>query len=61
MDKDTGSTPSQRKQGEVERDNDALRPDPQAPGDQKTTAQRTAREQGETEDGLSCSPLGFLI
>lgn len=51
MNKDTGSTPSQRTQGEVERDNDALRPDPQAPDDQQTTAQRTAKEQGPTPDG----------
>ena len=51
MNKDTGSTPSQRKPGEVERDNDALRPDPKAPDDQKTTAQRTAKNQGTTEGG----------
>lgn len=51
MNKDTGSTPSQRTPGEVERDNDALRPDPKAPDDQKTTAQRTAKNQGTTEGG----------
>lgn len=51
MKKNTGSTPSQRSPGEVERDNDALRPDPQATDEKKTTAQRTAKKEGTTEGG----------
>lgn len=51
MKKNTGSTPTQRTPGEVERDNDALRPNARQPEGGKTTAQRTAEQEGDTGQG----------
>ena len=51
MNKDTGATSSQKSPGEVPRDNDALRPAPGQKDDGNTTAQRTGKQEGETEKG----------
>ncbi|MBF8723103.1 hypothetical protein [Pseudomonas guariconensis] len=51
MKKNTGSTPAQRTSGEVERDNDALRPNARRPQVGKTTAQRTAEQEGDVARG----------
>lgn len=44
--KQTGAAPDQQQPGEVERDNDALRPDESSGGERESTAQEHAKEQG---------------
>lgn len=51
MNKNTGGTPAQQKDGEVERDNDALRSDPQRSEGDKTTAQRIGKREGKVDPG----------